>query len=254
VKIALVGSEPESHGFAPWDDPSWEIWSCGLSSENFPRVDRHFEVHCLALVEQSFGPDRVEKWVAHLNSHPCVISLRRQPELPNAELLDIPALFRRFGPYFFDSTMSWMMGKAIMDAEKRRDSHEEIGLWGIDCSAKEEYLLQRKGVQFFINEAYRSGISIYAPPESDILAPAPQYGLREFDNQFRKTQARKRRLEAERTALQIEAARNADKLAELNAMCEYLEYSQRTWSGIHVEKRRGGADKEGPRLSAIGGR
>lgn len=242
MKIALVGSEPESHGFAPWDDPSWEIWSCGMTSENFPRVDRHFEVHALDLLEQVFGGPRVEIWVNHLKAHPCVYSLVAQDDIPHAQLLDVLAMFRRFSPYFFSSSMAWMLGKAIMDAEARKDPEEVIGLWGIDCTAKEEYLLQRPGVQFFIVEAQRAGIRIEVPLESDILQPAPQYGLREFDNQFRKTWARKKRLEQERATLQLEAARAADKLAQLDALAEYLAHETRTWSGIHVAKRSSSAN------------
>lgn len=246
MKIALVGTEPESHGFAPWDDPSWEIWSCGLSSEKFPRVDRHFEVHALDFTEERFGGPRMDQWITHLNEHPCVFSLVQQEQLPNAVLLDVPAMFERFGPYFFSSTMAWMMAKAIMDAEKRRDpTGETIGLWGIDCTAQEEYLIQRPGIQFFITEAQRAGISVVAPLESDILQPAPQYGLREFDNQFRKTWARKVRLETEYRQAQIDAARNADRLAELSALTTYLEHQTRTWSGVHVAKRRNSADQAG---------
>jgi hypothetical protein len=246
MKIALVGSEPESHGFAPWDDLSWEIWSCGMSSEHFPRVDRHFEVHALDLVEMTFGGERVASWAKHLREHPCVYSLCAQADLPNATLLDVPALFARFSPYFFSSTMAWMLGKAIMDVEARRASGknepEVIGLWGIDCTAQEEYLAQRPGVQFFLREAKLANISLEVPLESDILQPAPQYGLREFDNQFRKTFARKRRLDVERNALQIEAARSADRLAELNALSDYLAYQTRTWSGINVAQRSSRAD------------
>lgn len=242
MKIALVGTEPESHGFAPWDDLSWEIWSSGLSSEGFPRVDRHFEVHALDFTEERFGGDRMQVWVDHLNGHPCVYSLIRQAQIPNAVLLDVPALFARFGPYFFSSTMAWMMGKAIMDAEKRRDSEEVIGLWGIDCTAQEEYLAQRPGIQFFITEAQRAGIAVQAPLESDILQPAPQYGLREFDNQFRKTWARKVRLERELRQSEMDAARSADRLAELKALSEYLGYQTRTWSGVNVTKRRNSPD------------
>lgn len=242
MKIALVGSEPESHGLAPWDDSSWEIWSCGLTSENFPRVDRHFEVHSLERIERVFGTARIEQWVAHLNAHPCVYSLKRQVELPDAALLDVPAMFARFSPYFFSSTMAWMMAKAIMDVEERRRqnpaSRETIGLWGIDCSAQEEYLIQRPGVQFFIVEAQRVGIEVVAPLESDIMQPAPQYGLCEFDNQYRKTWARRARLRAEKAQLELEAARAADKLAELNGLTSYLDHQLRTWSGIHVEKPR----------------
>jgi hypothetical protein len=239
VKIALVGSEPESHGFAPWDDSSWEIWSCGLSSEKFPRVTRHFEVHALDLIERAYGSARIEAWVAHLNAHPAVYSLKRQEQLPNAQLLDVPAMFKRFSPYFFSATACWMLAKAIMDLEKQRGSEKVIGLWGIDCSATEEYMQQRPGVQFFLVEAMRAGIRLEVPLESDILQPNPQYGLREFDNQFRKTFARKRRLDSELAQLQVEAARTSDRLAQLGALTEYLDYQVRTWSGVNVTKRSG---------------
>lgn len=243
MKIALVGSEVDSHGLAPWEDHDWEIWTSGLSQSRYPRADRHFEVHALDLLEQRFGSARIENYVAFLNEQPSVIALVAQEQLPNAELLDVPALYSRFGPYFFSSTMSWMMGRAIMLCEAQPKVSHSIGLWGIDCTALEEYQVQRPGVQFFINEAQRAGIQIVVPLESDILQPAPAYGLREFDNMFRKNAARKARMEREREDLRIEAARNADKLAEMNAICDYLGYMDRTWSGVNVAKRSNRADK-----------
>ena len=44
-KIAVCGSAASSVGFAPYDDPSWEIWSCSPANKGAPRVDVWFELH-----------------------------------------------------------------------------------------------------------------------------------------------------------------------------------------------------------------
>lgn len=227
MKIAIVGTEPASHGLAPWDDLSWEIWATSPNSYKFPRVDRHFEVHNFDLVRKSH-PNSIGPYLTHLQQHPCVRVLIRQPELPNAELIDINAILARFGPYFLSSTISWMLAVAILSNPK------EIGLWGVDCTAADEYAVQRPGVQFFLWEAERVGIKLHTPLESDILVPSPLYGLREFDNQFRKSWVRKQTLDAELENLRTQASLLSDRMASLSGALEIVNYDVRTWSGTNV--------------------
>lgn len=230
MKIALVGSEPTSHGLAPWDDTSWEIWGSGLGSYKYPRIDRHYEIHALDLLERGFGGDQIATLVEHLNNHPSVRVLVRQENLPNAELINWRRHVERYGTDFFTSTMAWMMADAI-DVQ----DVEAIGLWGIDCTGLEEYQMQRPGLKFFIREARLAGIEVVAPPESDILAPTPMYGLREFDNKYRKALARKQMYEKELATAQVQASGLSDKLAALHAHVDYLNYELRTWGSTPVE-------------------
>lgn len=234
MKIAIVGSEPMSHGLAPWDDSSWEIWGSGLGSWKYPRVDRHYEVHAFDLVERVFGAEALDPYLNHLREQPSVRVLVKQDDLPNGELIPWRKLYKEFSPYFFTSTMAWAMAEAILTP-----GVTDISLYGIDCTAKEEYALQRQGVQFFIVEAERRGINVSAPLESDIMVPTPSYGLREFDNQYRKALARKRMYEAEVRAAEHEAANVNDRIASGRALIDLLNYEMRTWSGINDSFRSG---------------
>ncbi len=114
MKIAIVGSEPMSHGLAPWDDSSWEIWGSGLGSWKYPRVDRHYEVHAFDLVERVFGADALAPYLNHLREQPSVRVLVKQDDLPNGELIPWRKLYKEFSPYFFTSTMAWAMAKWIL--------------------------------------------------------------------------------------------------------------------------------------------
>lgn len=235
-KVAIVGSEMMSHGLAPWDDPSWEIWGSGLGSWKYPRVDRHYEVHAFDLLEQKFPAEMLEPYFAHLREHPSVRVLERQSALPDAELIPWRKLVKEFSPYFFSSTMAWALAEAIMLKV------EEIGLFGIDCTALEEYQLQRPGVQYFICEAQKRKIRVFSPLESDIMVPAPMYGLREFDNQYRKNLARKDYFLRELRAAEAQAADVNDRIASGRALLDMINYELRTWSGIDDSGRSGRSD------------
>lgn len=51
MKIAIVGSCPSSRWLAPFNDPAWQIWACGIEDSpagigtSLPRIDDFFEFH-----------------------------------------------------------------------------------------------------------------------------------------------------------------------------------------------------------------
>ena len=85
------------------------------------------------------------------------------PEIPNALAYPVNDMVEKYGPFFFTSSLSWMFAQAL-----EREGVEEIGLWGVDMSAHEEYGLQRPGCQYFITLAMQRGIKVTIPPESDL--------------------------------------------------------------------------------------
>lgn len=59
------------------------------------------------------------------------------------------------------------------------EEQDEIGLWGVDMAAADEYGHQKPGCHFFMLEAQKRGIKVTVPPESDLGRPIPLYGIGE---------------------------------------------------------------------------
>jgi hypothetical protein len=95
---------------------------------------------------------------------------------------DIPASVRypfeeieaKYGQYHWSSSISWMLALAI------EQGPDEIGLWGVDMAAEEEYLKQRGDCQHFIRIAESKGIKVTIPVESDLMRPMFRYGKDEL--------------------------------------------------------------------------
>ncbi len=170
LKIACLGAAPSSRLLAPFNNPDWEIWVCSPPNYNLPRADAWFELHS---IERKFTIAENQPWVHVLQNHPRVYIAAPDARLPNGILYPRDEMVKEFGPYFWSSSLSYMLAMAIMQKP------QTIGLWGVDMSAHEEYNFQRPGCHFFIWEAKKRGIEVYAPPQSDILEHHPFYGYKE---------------------------------------------------------------------------
>lgn len=223
MKIALVGAEPASQDLAPWDDLSWEIWTCALSGPTKPRSDIHFEIHNLPFALRNEPKGKL--YIQHLSEHPHVLLARPFELLPNAKLLDEKPLVEKFSSYFLTSTPAIMMAEAIHRGAK------EIGLFGLDMTANVERMTQRPGLQFFIREADRLGLKVVTPLESDILVPPPIYGFCEFDNFFRKQSVRRDMVAKELEQIKQKQQQFADAAHGAAASLVMLDYDLAVWGG-----------------------
>ena len=163
---------------APFNDPEWEIWSCSPANMVLPRADAFFEIHGLdtTLLEAEYNtpyPGQTISYVDWCKRHPRIYMQDVRPEYPGAVKYPFDEMRKRFGDYFWTSSLAYMLALAI------DNKPEVIGLWGVDMSASDEWQHQRPGCHYFIQEARRAGIEVYAPPESDILFPPTPYGFRE---------------------------------------------------------------------------
>jgi hypothetical protein len=207
VKIALLGSAPSSKWLAPFNDPGWEIWSCSPANMDLPRSDYFFEIHALdtTLREAQYRevqPGQKMAFIDYCKQHPAVYMQEKRPEFPGSIVYPKDEMFGKFGPYFFTSSLAYMLALAI---DKKP---EAIGLFGVDMSAADEYGQQRPGCHYFIQEAQRANIDLVVPFESDILQPPPPYGYRESSRQWWKMNTRWKELYGKQSAID-------QKIAEL---------------------------------------
>lgn len=221
-KIALIGTAPSSVRLAPYSDPSWEIWACSPGAAPIvPRANVWFELHHIHPSEEWWHND----YIARINSYKCpVYVIEPLPEiLPQSVAYPKDVMLKEFGPWFFTSSLSWMMAMAIMEEP------EEIALFGVDMSHQSEWEFQRSGCHFFISEARRRGIRVTLPLESDLGRPPALYGFQEHNHLYRKL--RSRRVELTQKIRECEAAVQAkrDELFYYRGALEDLEYTIRTW-------------------------
>lgn len=159
MKIAIVGSKPDTYNKIPLLNDEWEIWRFSRRNYNKPpHFDRWFELH-----NKKHFPRyeiAVPGYVEFLKTDPRVVL---QQHFPWQRLLE------EFGPYFFSGGQApWMMAYAISLEP------DEIGLWGIDPTG--DYKPQRSEIQHFIQVARDRAIKVIAP-EDEILKHRPLYAL-----------------------------------------------------------------------------
>jgi len=223
LKVALIGSAPSSIRFAPYNDPSWQVWGCSPGAYGvIPRGRSNvwWELHLYEPGQAWFSPE----YCQFLRDHPKVIVAQKTKEIPNGETMDVPYLVKKYSPYFFTSSVAWMMAAAIeMGASK-------IGMWGIDMAATEEYEAQRAGLHFFAMIARQKGIEVGVPPQSDLFRPRFLYGVDEIKHSHIKLRARREELafRMSQAEQQFEAAKQGVNF--LKGAMDDLSYMHMTWA------------------------
>jgi len=224
LKVALIGTAPSSRMLAPYNDPTWEIWSCSPGNMNaVPRANLWFELHGnLHWPENAhYGTPYIE-WLKTLT---IPVMMQDQRYVPNAISFPYDEMTKEFGKDFFTSSFAWMMAYAIYKGAK------EIALYGIDMASRDEYILQRPGFFFFKHIAESRGIKVWAPHESDIMQHPGLYGFSEVTPFGRKVLARKQELKERIGGMTAERDKLTHNITYLQGALEDLDYIETIWIG-----------------------
>lgn len=223
LKIALIGSAPSSIRLAPYHDDSWQVWGCSPGAYGVVPKGRSnvwWELHKYEPGQPWFSPE----YCQFLLEHPRVMVAEPRPEMPNGEVLPVDELVAKYGPYFFTSSVAWMMAVAIeMGATK-------IGLWGVDMAATEEYEAQRAGLHYFAMIAKRQGIEVGVPPESDLFRPRFLYGVDEIKHSHIKLRSRRQELESRKREAEAQMENAKSMVAFMTGAIDDLNYMHMTWA------------------------
>lgn len=221
MKIAIVGTAPSSRTLAPYNDPDWQIWGTGPASKGLmPRIDTWFEMHPLDIFE---GDPKMVEYLAWLSLHPRLFMIEKSEQHENSERFPIEKMTEEFGTFYFSSTVAYMMAMAIMEKP------EAIGLYGIDMATDDEYVQQKTGCLFFIDEAKKRGIEVIVPEQSDLLQTGGMYGYRQDSPMYRKLWARRLELEQRITAANANITNTTRELYTLQGAMQDVDYVLRTW-------------------------
>ena len=187
-------------------------------------MDAWFEIHHYTPEDpkKSGMVETYLKWLREL-PHP-IYMMEHYPDIPTSIKYPKDEVYKAFGEYFYTSSIAWMLALAILQ------NPEEIGLWGVDMAAREEYGYQRSGCHHFITLARIRGIKITVPLSSDLLRPEPEYGLREPSVLVTKMVARKNELEGRlrNASAQIESATREQLF--LQGALDDLDYWMTIWA------------------------
>lgn len=275
MKIAVLGSAPSSIHKAPFGDPSWQIWACSPGA--YPalgRVDEFWEVHRwepgVIGKPNTQRPWFTPEYVAWLKSVPPILHVADPVMLkdcPNAVLVPIEDLEKRYGSYVWTSSVSYMIAMAIdkiqADREVERDAMRKvlltdeqieqgitqrgdcIAFYGVDMAATDElYTSQRFAAQWFIQIIVALGIEVEIPPESDLATPPPKYGFAEISHRSIKWLTRMNEIEVHIAQAAQRAEHAREELRFFEGAKDDMRYMQAMWMNP-------GEDSEAVDLPAI---
>ena len=173
LKVAIVGKSPHSLQFAPYDDPSWEIWWIGKDVDAIPRWDRLLEIHDLDDGIKRWPAEYV-KWLATDHGKPIYVQ-KLDPRVPSGVVYPKDEVVAEYGTYF-NNSVTWAIGLAL------HLGAEQIGLWGIDMAmngptSDGEYERQRPSCEYLLGYARGKGIDVFVHPNSTLLKCNFLYGF-----------------------------------------------------------------------------
>jgi hypothetical protein len=222
-KVAIIGTAPSSRDLAPYTDPTWEMWVCSPGNMRaVPRVTRWYEIHSNLLwpEHKHYG----EPYIAWLNEQAFPIYMQDNSLVPRAIPYPKDEIVKEFGPYFFTSSFAWMIAHAIQEGV------QEIALFGVDMASKDEYILQRSGGHYFIQEARKRGIKVTLPFESDLEQPPGLYGYTDSTPLGRKIAARRQELAGRLAEMKRQRDSLNHSITYLEGAAEDIEYFETIWS------------------------
>ena len=248
TSIGIIGSAPSSIRLAPFQNSKWALWGCSPGAYGvipYGRSDAWFEIHrweppvagdpANPNNKSWFSPEYVQFLTQHRGpvflAGPDATNDNPVPSLSNGWRFPFEDYIAKYGPYFFTSSMAWMLAHAIELLAPRAAAGEavQIGLWGVDMAALSEYNMQRPGCQHFIGLARKMGIEVVLPPESDLMQPPTLYGVSEYSQRHIKWLARLNELKLRQQVLTAQIGQANAELTHINGCVDNMQYMFATW-------------------------
>lgn len=165
LKVAVIGLSPGTHGMAPWDDPTWEKWGLPWDEGYWRFMARLFEMHDFRLLNSEHSR-RPSGYMDRLKE---IENLYTQENYPFDDVA------KSISGYYFNSSIAYAMAMAI------HEGAEEIGIYGVDMKADDEYGYQKPNMEYLVGLARGKGISVHIPEESP-LCKFQNTGIRFFNH------------------------------------------------------------------------
>lgn len=179
-KVALIGGA-NTVRFAPWHDPTWEIWAHASARKFCEREpDLLFDLHPKALwgdPKKKFWDSSYATWLKQ--NHIPIMMQHHYKEVPASIKYPFAQIIHQFRPYFTNH-VAWMTALALTEGV----SH--IGIYGCHYDSDSEYGPQRGCAEYWIGYAEGQGVQVVIPPTCDLVNnPSLLYGYESHPNGVR---------------------------------------------------------------------
>ena len=180
-KVGLLGSH-HSLEYAPWFDPSWELWGHASSRFYYKREpERYFDLHRKECWVMAHKHDRYMSWLKR-NIVPIYMQ-DVDKEVPASIRYPREIIFAENRRYF-TCHAAYMIALALSEGVTH------IGVWGINYSADSEYGTQRGSCEYWLGVAEGRGVRIVLSEKNTLLQhPAQLYGYESHDENGRLVEA-----------------------------------------------------------------
>jgi hypothetical protein len=171
--------------YAPWGDPSWELWGHASSRGWYQRSpERYFDLHRRECWTKTSG--KGQKYLRWLGKNTVPIFMQeRYPEVPASFRYPIEQVTSEHWPYL-TCHAAYMIALALMEGATH------IGFFGVnygkstDIGADCEYGVQRGSCEFWMGVAHGKGVQLVIPKGSTLLQDPPElYGYASHDEDGR---------------------------------------------------------------------
>jgi len=244
-KVAIIGTALSAK-FAPYDDPSWEIWGLNDHWNQLPRATRWFESQTMDHCENApvthdhsmMRSDWLKKCPIPVYMPDHYESCPQSIEYPIEGIQKWLSEVDPSGVNYFTNTISFEIALAIYEG------FDVIHLYGVDMAVGSEYEKQRPSCEFFLGIAKGLGIKTYIPDESDLLKCMERYGMMKEghgknDAFSKKMKDRRTYQQSQLSKANQEIAKRQEEIQRLSAVkfkyegaLEDLESVLKVWDGI----------------------
>jgi hypothetical protein len=163
MKVAVLGLAQSSRHLCPWNDPSWEVWGLAWDTERY-RFHRAFEMHDMETMKTSKAStyNNLPAYFEKINHCQRLYMPEAYGEVPSAERYPYEWVGTVCGAYW-ESSIAYMVSLAIASGA------DEIGIYGVDMRASEEYAYQRANLEYLIGLARGKEIKVHVPDVSPLM-------------------------------------------------------------------------------------
>jgi len=172
-KVAIVGFT-ETKNYAPFQDPTWELWGENELYNYVPRLDVLFEIHNRDEYGENFGSNHGKSHLEWLRTSPIPVYMARdyKKEFPKCVVYPWREVIH-MTPHsnYLNNQISVMVALAVYM------EYKEIALYGCEMAHHSEYGTQRPSVEFYLGIAEGRGTKVTLPPGCTVLHTPFVYGL-----------------------------------------------------------------------------
>jgi hypothetical protein len=164
-KVAIIGTAA-TVTFAPFHDPTWEIWAHASAHMLCRRVDRFFDLHPEAVWRtQKRWMENYVGWLKRLTTQ--IYMQTRYADVPASIRYPKERILAEYPHRYFTSQVAWMIALALAEGVTH------LGFFGIHFAIEAERSKQRSNCEYWMGLAEGRGVHLVLPDGCPLLKEPP---------------------------------------------------------------------------------